>query len=122
QTMYNETDMQVSEFSSRGPVTIDWDIKPEVIAPGANIVSTVPDGYQKLQGTSMAAPHVTGALALLKEAHPNWSVQKLENALKTTALPVEKDDKAAAPIDQGMGRIRPNQAAQTDTIIKDPLL
>lgn len=122
QTAYNETDEQVSEFSSRGPVTLDWDIKPDVIAPGANIVSTVPGGYQKLQGTSMAAPHVTGALAVLKEAHPDWSIEKLESALKTTASPVENDDKIADPIEQGMGEVSPNSAAKTDTIIRNSLL
>ncbi|MEN1967679.1 S8 family serine peptidase [Lentibacillus sp. N15] len=123
ETKYQQTDEMVTEFSSRGPVTIDWDIKPEVIAPGANILSTVPEGYRELQGTSMAAPHVTGALALLKEAHPDWSVKQLEGALKTTALPLKGEgNKLSAPIDQGMGQIRPDQASKTRTIIDDPLL
>lgn len=122
ETKYQETGEMVADFSSRGPVTVDWDIKPEVIAPGANILSTVPDGYRELQGTSMAAPHVTGALALLKEAHPDWSVAKLEGALKTTALPLEQKDKLADPIEQGMGQIQPDQAINTGTIIDNPLL
>src|SRR5699024_6655558 len=51
-----------------------------------------------------------------------WSIQELENALKTTALPVGTNENTAEPVEQGMGRIRPNLAAQTDTIIKNPLV
>lgn len=123
ETDYKLVESGVAEFSSRGPVAVNWDIKPDLLAPGTNIVSTVPDGYQALQGTSMAAPHVTGAIALLKEAHPDWTNTQIHGALKTTALRMETPDKTPLePIIQGMGEINPEAAIDTDTIIEDPLL
>ncbi|WP_099159397.1 S8 family serine peptidase [Virgibacillus ndiopensis] len=123
ETIFKKTTEGIAGFSSRGPVTVNWDIKPDVIAPGANILSTVPGGYKELQGTSMAAPHVTGAIALLKEAHPDWSVEKIIGALKTAAQPIEKEQgNYYEPIVQGMGQIQPKQAVNTDTIIYEPLL
>ncbi|SHG68925.1 minor extracellular serine protease Vpr [Ornithinibacillus halophilus] len=121
ETMYQEINDGIASFSSRGPVTVNWEIKPDIIAPGTNIVSTVPGGYQALQGTSMAAPHVAGAIALLKEAHPNWSNEKIVGALKTTALRMEEEDgEPLAPVLQGVGKIDPKQAIETPTIIYNP--
>lgn len=60
QTVIKEEKDILAEFSSRGPVTSTWEIKPDVVAPGVAINSTVPGGYTPLQGTSMAAPHVAG--------------------------------------------------------------
>ncbi|OZU88445.1 peptidase S8 [Virgibacillus indicus] len=122
-TIYKEKPSTIAEFSSRGPVTVNWDIKPDVLAPGTNILSTVPDGYQKLQGTSMAAPHVAGAIALVKEAHPDWDTQQIFGALKTTSLRMEAENgDPLEPIIQGMGKIRPEKAIEAKTIIHDPLL
>lgn len=113
-----EVEEMVAPFSSRGPVTIDWRIKPDILAPGKNIISTVPEGYEVLNGTSMAAPHVAGALAVLKEAHPNWTNDQLISALKTTAVPLE----ASEPIAQGNGVIDIKKAIETTTIINDTLI
>lgn len=113
----------VAEFSSRGPVTTNWAIKPDVLAPGTNIVSTVPGGYEMLQGTSMATPHVAGVLALLKEAHPDWSTEQLFGALRTSAKQISTEaDGPIEPIAQGMGHVRPNEAIETKTIIDNPML
>lgn len=118
-----EIPANVASFSSRGPVAVDWMIKPDLLAPGTNILSTVPGGYQALQGTSMAAPHVTGSLALIKEAHPDWTVEQTINALKTTANPLINDAKEMlAPTVQGMGVIDVDAAITTETIIHDPIL
>ncbi|MEN2767292.1 S8 family serine peptidase [Ornithinibacillus xuwenensis] len=117
-TIYEETRSGIAAFSSRGPVTVNWEIKPDVLAPGTNILSTVPGGYLPLQGTSMAAPHVSGVIALMKEAHPDWNNDQLFGALKTTAIRIEdKDGNPVEPIIQGAGRIDPQQAIETPTII-----
>lgn len=122
-TEYEQTEPTIAPFSSRGPVTLNWAIKPDIIAPGTNILSTVPGGYQALNGTSMAAPHVTGVIALLKEAYPNWSNEKIIGAVKTSALRLSSQKgKPLAPIIQGMGAIQPEAALNAETIIYQPLL
>ncbi|WP_305037450.1 S8 family serine peptidase [Gracilibacillus salinarum] len=115
---YQHVQDTVTDFSSRGPVTVNWAIKPEVVAPGAAILSTVPGGYQKLSGTSMAAPHVAGVIALLKEAHPDWTPKQLKAALLTTADPFQ----AFEPTAQGAGKVNAQEAINTDTLIYQSLL
>lgn len=79
---------QVATFSSRGPSP--WnEIKPEVAAPGVNILSSLPGGaYGVLDGTSMAAPHVAGVAALLLQADPTLMPDDLEAFLTETATPL----------------------------------
>jgi serine protease AprX len=82
---------QIAGFSSKGPVSVDgsYRIKPNVTAPGVNVKSSFPnDTYGTLYGTSMAAPHVAGMVALLISANPNLSgqVDALENLIEQTAL------------------------------------
>jgi bacillopeptidase F len=78
-------------FSSNGPSRCGTDslgiIKPEVSAPGVNIRSADgPAGYGQKSGTSMASPHVSGAVLLLKEAFPQVSGRQILNALYQTAM------------------------------------
>lgn len=80
----------IADFSSRGPtpcdVTAELKIKPEVSAPGVNIRSSVQqDQYALYSGTSMAGPHVAGAVLLLKEAFPYLTGRDILNALYQSA-------------------------------------
>ncbi|KKI89697.1 peptidase S8 [Bacillus sp. SA1-12] len=116
-TYKNEEDV-LADFSSRGPVTNTWRIKPDVVAPGVAIDSTVPQGYLAMQGTSMAAPHVAGACALLKQAHPNWSPEQIKAALMNTALPLTNaQNEKLKPIEQGTGRINLKEAIEAKVLI-----
>jgi hypothetical protein len=66
-------------------------MKPDVTAPGVSVLSSIPrrDGLWALfSGTSMAAPHVAGAAALLKQRHPGWTVEQMKSALVQTGDPV----------------------------------
>ncbi|MGS2777398.1 S8 family serine peptidase [Robertmurraya sp. GLU-23] len=109
----------LASFSSRGPVTSTWEIKPDVVAPGVAITSTIPGGYLALQGTSMAAPHVAGAAALIKQAHPDWGPEDIKAALMNTAIPiVDGKDVPYKTYEQGAGRIRIPEAIQTGTLVK----
>ncbi|WP_394219162.1 S8 family serine peptidase [Halobacillus trueperi] len=107
-------------FSSRGPVTSTWMIKPDVSAPGVNIVSTFPgEGYAALQGTSMSAPHVAGAAALLLQKNGDWETGDVKAALMNTAVDVIDPDtrEAYAHNTQGAGSIRVVEALNTKTLV-----
>jgi subtilisin family serine protease len=79
---------EISDFSSRGPSGCGgpYAVKPEVVAPGSEIYSAQPGGgYQYLDGTSMAGPHVAGVVALMRSANPNVDVTTIKEILMETA-------------------------------------
>ncbi|XP_019263683.1 PREDICTED: subtilisin-like protease SBT1.5 [Nicotiana attenuata] len=124
----------VASFSARGPNPETPEIlKPDVIAPGLNILAAWPDGvgpsgipsdkrrteFNILSGTSMACPHVSGLAALLKAAHPGWSPAAIRSALMTTAYTVdnrgqvmidESTGNSSTVMDFGAGHVHPQNA------------
>jgi subtilisin family serine protease len=117
-----DTGNSMGTFSSRGPGPVAGILKPDVTAPGINILAgSTPDAVNSvsgeffafLTGTSMATPHVAGVAALLKQAHPEWSPAALKSALMTTAYQsvTQADGETPAhPFDFGSGHIEPNKA------------
>jgi subtilisin family serine protease len=101
----------LSAGSSRGPSpTAIAVMKPDVTAPGSNILAAAGtgNGGAFLSGTSMSSPHVAGAAALLIAAKPNWSPSQVESALVTTArdsVRLQDAVTAAGPFDAGSGTI-----------------
>jgi subtilisin family serine protease len=84
----------IALYSGSGPTSLSLRLKPDVTAPGDSILSALPvrEGtWGSLSGTSMAAPHVAGAAALLRERHPSWSVAQIKSALVLTGDPVYTD-------------------------------
>ena len=113
-------DDQLPNFSSRGPTRADGLAKPDVVAPGAHMVSlnapgsaiaqafpsTMAGGYRKGSGTSMAAAVVSGAAALLVDADPSTTPDRLKFALTATARPTATSD----PMEVGAGIISASAA------------
>jgi subtilisin family serine protease len=100
----------IAGFSDSGPTPLSLQLKPDVTAPGLDILSSLPRNQwsnHDWSGTSMAAPHVAGAVAVLKQRHPAWTVQQIKSALETTGDPVRAPASAAevSALREGGGRI-----------------
>jgi minor extracellular serine protease Vpr len=85
-----------TSFSSAGLTPFGHDLKPDISAPGGSILSstlreTIGEPFAVFDGTSMAAPHVAGAAALLRQRHRAWSPLQLKSALMSTAGPAWAD-------------------------------
>ncbi len=100
-TIVAETPNLLADFSSRGPVPFTGIVKPDVVAPGVNILSSVWSGWELYNGTSMASPHVAGAAAVILHEHPDWAPWEVKSALATTATKLPD----LAPWEQGSGLI-----------------
>jgi subtilisin family serine protease len=84
---------QVTSFSSRGPVIEFKGVlprfftKPDIAAPGLNVLSSVPGGtWKRYSGTSMATPHISGVIALLYQINPQFTIAEIEEILNSTAM------------------------------------
>ncbi|CAK8538966.1 unnamed protein product [Lathyrus sativus] len=120
----------IASFSSRGPSTILPSIlKPDITAPGVNIIAAYSDAasknedkimtsYKSLSGTSMSCPHVSGVVGLLKTLHPEWSPAAIKSAIMTTASGMDNSQRPiqdrfeenATPFAYGSGHIQPDLA------------
>jgi subtilisin family serine protease len=100
---------RMASFSSAGPTPQSLLLKPEVSAPGVGILSSIParaGTWGSLSGTSMAAPHIAGAAALLTQRHPTWTVPQVKSALALTARPANDGGaREASTTRQGAGII-----------------
>jgi subtilisin family serine protease len=115
----------ISNFSSRGPRGFDSMLKPEITAPGSDIFAAkMGSGSEgvSLSGTSMASPYIAGVVALMKQAHPNWTNQQIKAALMNTAVDLVDTIGRQVPR-QGAGRVDIGAALATQVIaIGDPKL
>ncbi len=117
-----DTGNRMGTFSARGPAPVADVLKPDVTAPGINILagfspdsaySTPGENFAYLSGTSMATPHVAGVAALLRQAHPEWSPAAVKSALMTTSRQDVTSSTSvgdATPFEFGAGHIVPNAA------------
>jgi len=106
----------VADFSSRGPTPFMHRLKPDVAAPGVNVYSpSGSGGYSELHGTSLAASHVAGVAALLRQLHPEWSPLDVKSALVNTAARAVGSDgvSSAGLLEAGAGRVDADAAART---------
>uniref|UniRef100_A0A6N2N2K5 Uncharacterized protein n=1 Tax=Salix viminalis TaxID=40686 RepID=A0A6N2N2K5_SALVM len=134
---------QVALFSARGPNIKDFRfqdadlLKPDILAPGSLIWAAwspngtdepnyVGEGFALISGTSMAAPHIAGIAALVKQKHPHWSPAAIKSALLTTSTNLDRAGRpiqaqqyseteamklvTATPFDYGSGHVNPRAA------------
>ncbi|KAG2403830.1 Subtilisin-like protease [Vigna angularis] len=136
-TKFRDPAPVMAAFSSRGPSLVGSDvIKPDVTAPGVNILAAWPPkispsflksdkrkvSFNILSGTSMSCPHVSGIAALLKSLHKDWSPAAIKSALMTTAYTLNNkgapisdmaynDSPLATPFVFGSGHVNPVSAS-----------
>ena len=113
---------EIADFSSGGPTPISLELKPDVSAPGVNIFSSVPRGWDSFSGTSMATPHVAGGAALLLQRHPNWTPAQVKSALVLTGRPVWTDSahRHEAPATREGGGLIDLAAADNPLLLASP--
>ncbi|MEU4676732.1 S8 family serine peptidase [Micromonospora sp. NPDC023737] len=121
-----DRDDELADFSSRGPRVGDEAIKPDLTAPGVEIVAAraadgqigepVGESYVAISGTSMAAPHVAGAVALLAQQHGDWTAGQLKATLMASARPHPE----RTAYEQGAGRVDVARAIG-QTVTSDPV-
>ncbi|MGW0120362.1 S8 family peptidase [Streptomyces sp. NPDC003327] len=122
---------RLAPFSSTGPRVGDGAVKPDVTAPGVAVAAAAAPGsaldtrpgaqhpapgYLRLDGTSMATPHVAGAAAILKQRHPEWTYAELKGALTGSA----RGGDGLTAFQQGSGRIQVDRAL-VQSVVAEPV-
>ncbi len=121
-------------FSSQGPTDVDFRVKPDLVAPGVNVLSSIPQSYCDpgedcfafFGGTSMAAPHLAGAAAIVRQAHPMWPAWAVRSAIVNQAevgVLTRYTDGTTKEIDvnvSGAGRLDLAAAVDADVVL-DPV-
>ena len=113
---------KLADFSSRGPLVTSNVAKPELVAPGVDIVAARAAGtnlqdpidrhYEAISGTSMASPHVAGAAALLVQRHPDWTGAQTQGRARRRRRPAHRHRpvrRRRRPAQRGPGPRRPDQ-------------
>lgn len=116
---------QIANFSSRGPTTFSL-LKPDIAAPGSNILAAYAgdaNSFGVISGTSMASPHIAGAAALIRKAHPQWTPAEVKSALMLTSkndgLTALPSGGAANAFDMGAGRVRADLAIGSELVMNE---
>ncbi|HEY3613402.1 MAG TPA: S8 family serine peptidase, partial [Gaiellales bacterium] len=122
----------LTDFSSAGPTPFDQLLKPDISAPGEAILSSVPlassdypGAFASWEGTSMAAPAVTGVVALMRQRHPAWTPAQIREALIGSAVAAYADSNAtveASPLRAGGGFLDAPGAVAPGVLSDPPVL
>ncbi|RVX01072.1 Subtilisin-like protease SBT1.1 [Vitis vinifera] len=140
-TVFGKPAPVMASFSSRGPALLEpYVIKPDVTAPGVNILAAWPPTvgpsgiksdnrsvlFNVISGTSMSCPHVSGLAAIIKGAHQDWSPAAIKSALMTTAYTLDNkkapisdtgsESPSATPFAHGSGHVDPEKASNPGLI------
>ena len=118
----------VTSFSSSGVTAFGHLLKPDISAPGGQVLSsTLPEftggsPFAVFDGTSMATPHISGAAALLLQLHPTWTPQQVKSALVSTAEPAWANTARTdeAPVTLGGGGVAALPQAADPVVFTDP--
>jgi hypothetical protein len=117
----NESGISLDEYTYAG-----FDVtKPDIAAPGIHIYAATNVTYQYNDGTSMASPHVAGAAALVREAHPDWSALEVMSALRLTAATRGTKENGSTPWDAddvGNGRVDLTQATRAALVMDESII
>jgi minor extracellular serine protease Vpr len=112
----------MTDFTSEGPARVTNDLKPDISAPGFDITSAgvgTGDDAAVLSGTSMAAPHVSGAAVLLRQLHPSWSPATIKAVLMNQAKVDLKNNDLSSPVPatvKGAGRVQVFESAKAVSV------